>query len=173
MKLRTKVSSIFDRFLDSLVYLAAFLVVFMTVGIITEVVLRKVWLVSIPWMHEATEYGIVWIGFLVGAWLLRENGHISIDILTNRLKPETAALVNTITSVIGVIVFLIITWFSVQVAWGYLQVGARMSTITRPPRFPLFIIIPIGSFLLFIQFMRRTRGYFQRWRGLPDQRQGS
>ena len=157
MRLLTKISSIFDRFLDSLVYLAAFLVVFMTVGVITEVVLRKVWQVSIPWMHEATEYSIVWISFLVAAWLLREDGHISIDILTNRLKPETQALLNTITSVLGIIVFLIIAWFSLQVALGYLQIDARIPSIARPLKFPLYIVVPVGTFLIFIQFIRRTR----------------
>ncbi len=85
MKLLTKVSSIFDRFLDGMAYLAAVLIGFIIVGIITEVVARKVWLVSIPGMHEATEYSLVWIGFLVAAWLLREEGHVNIDLLLDRL----------------------------------------------------------------------------------------
>ena len=173
MKLLTRARSIFDRFLDSTAYLAAFLCGFIIVGIITEVVMRKVWLRPIDWMHEATEYSLLWIGFLVAAWVLRSEGHVNIDILLDRLKPETQALVNTIISVIGVIVFLIITWFSLQVALGYLQTDFRLPTITRPPKFPIFIIIPVGSFLLIIQFMRRTRRYFRSWRGLPDQRQES
>jgi len=173
MKLLTKVSSIFDRFLDGMAYLAAVLIGFIIVGIITEVVARKVWLVPIPGMHEATEYSLVWIGFLVAAWLLREEGHVNIDLLLDRLKPETQALVNAITSALGVIVFLVITWFSVQIALGYLQGDVRIASVARPFKFPLYIIIPIGSFLLFIQFMRRTRGYFRSWRASPDQGQGS
>jgi len=33
------------------------------------------------------------------------------------------------------------------------------------------IIIPIGSFLLFIQFLRRAYGYFTGWRAIPDKEQ--
>ncbi len=170
MKLLSKSSAVFDRTLDFLAILAAALLVFITLGITTEVVLRKVLVSPIIWMAEAAEYSLLWITFLVSAWVLRSEGHVRMDLLLSNLNPKTQALLNTVTSVVGIIICLALTWFSAQVTWGYFQTDYRLPTFVRPPKFPIMLVVPVGSFLLSIQFLRRSYGYFQSWRASPVQR---
>ena len=169
MKLLSKSSAIFDRILDYLSVLAAVFLSFLTLGIVTEVILRKVWVSPIYWMAEAAEYSLLWITFLVAAWVLRSEGHVRMDLLLNNLNPKTQALLNTVTAVVGAIICLALTWFSVQVTWGYLQTDFRLPTFVRPPKFPIMLVIPLGSFLLLVQFLRSSWGYFRNWRVLPDE----
>ncbi len=170
MKLLTKATTIFDRALDFLAILAAAFLVYITLGITTEVILRKVWVRPIIWMAETAEYSLLWITFLVAAWILRSEGHVKMDLLLNNLNPKTQALINTVTSVAGVIICLALAWFSAQVTWGYFQTDYRINTFVRPPKFPIMLVVPVGSFLLSVQFLRRSYGYFQSWRASPDQR---
>ncbi len=159
-----KITRIFDRILGYCAGLGAGIVFFMMLGIVADVTLRHFWNLPIPWMLEVTEYGVLWITFLVAAWLLRSEGHVKMDLVVNRLKLRTQSLVNIITSVFGTIAVLVVTWYAAVVTWDHIKWGTTEWSYLEPLIAPIQVIIPIGSFLLFIQLLRRSYGYWQSWR---------
>ena len=94
--------------------------------------------------------------FLGTAWLLANDGHVEMDIVINALRPRTQRSLRVATSVLSAVVCLVLTWSGTEVSLDYLQRDLHRPTPMAPPYFPLFAVIPVGFFLLSIQFLRRA-----------------
>ncbi|UCF83682.1 MAG: TRAP transporter small permease [Desulfobacteraceae bacterium] len=147
---------IFDRTLNVMTFLAGILLVFIMLSVCLEVILRS--FINRPqiWVTEVTECLLLYITFLGTAWLLREEGHVKVDIVLNRLKPQTTAFLGIISSIMGVLVSITLTIYGFNVTWDYFQRGIYTPTALEIPVYLILLIIPIGSLMLFIQFIRRT-----------------
>ena len=153
--------AIFDHTINFLAYLSGATIVLVTLLIFTDVTVRASFRgVSLPWVIEISEYLMIYITFLGTTWLLKREGHVKMDLVVNRLTPRNQAMLNAATSIIGLILCLTLTWFGALVTWDYFQRGVyRGFGLIRPPIFIFLAIIPVGSFLLSIQFVRRAYGY--------------
>lgn len=164
MKITAKLRAIFECTLNVLSVAAGVLVTFLMVGVSVDVFMRYFLNRPIFWMIEITQYAMVFILFLGAAWLLRQDGHVVMDVLTTRLGQKSRNLANVITSILGAIVCLIITWYGVKVNWDYIQIDYIYSATLEIPAFLLQAVVPLGTFLLFIQFLRRAYGYLGKLR---------
>ena len=172
MKLLTKAGTIFDRTINYLAFLAAAIIIFNMLSVSAEVIMRYFLKRPMVWVNEVTEITLLFITFLGTAWLLKREGHVKVDIVTGHLNPRAQALLGIISSIIGIIVCMILVWYGIQVSYNYTQGGLYEPTLLELPKGPLLAIIPIGSFLLLIQFVRRTYGYLQRFRASPYEGEG-
>ena len=161
MKLIRKVIAIFDSTSNFLAFLAAVLMALMMLAVSTQVVMRYFLGRAIPGVIEYTTVGLIYMTFLGAAWVLKREGHVKMDLLLNRLNPRTQALTNTITSIIGAIMFLGITVYSIRVTLDHYVRGTYEPSVVDIPSALVLAIIPIGSFFLFIEFLRRTDGYWR------------
>ena len=168
MRRLIKVTAIFDRTTAVLVILAGVLIIFIMFAICTEIVMRDFLNRPQTWVIEISEYTLLWITFLSAAWLLKGEWHVKMDMLLNRLNPGNQAVLNIITSVVGAGVCLALGWYSGEVTWDHFLRGVSEQAMVDIPKAPIMAIIPIGSFLLFIQFLRRTYSYLRGWRASPD-----
>lgn len=159
MKVLAKARVIFDKVLNGLASLAGVMVGFMTLAVSYSVVMR--YLLNRPpiWVVQVSEYMLLWITFLGAAWLLREGGHIRVDIITSHLSEKAQRVLGIITSAIGVGVCLVIVWFGTQTTWSDFQANILETKAVYIPKAPIISIIAIGSLLLFIQFVRNIWGY--------------
>jgi len=66
-----------------------------------------------------------------------------------------------ITSSVGAAACLVLAFFSVKVTWQHFQTHYLFTRFLEVPSYPILAIIPIGSLLLFIQFLRRVYDYFK------------
>ena len=164
MKLLGEAAVVFDHILNFFYWVSCVLIGFMTVIVSADVFSRQVLGHPTVWVIELCEYGLLWITFLGTAWLLREEGHIRIDLIVNRLNPRSASMVDTITSVVGAVLCLIIAWHGAEVVGGFFVSGVRSIEMLQIPRYLILWVIPMGSFLLFIQFLRRAHKYWGKWR---------
>ena len=165
MKLLRKVGSIFDVTNNLLFVLMTILLVYLVIFISLEVVMRRFLGIQMNWVMDVSEFILLWIPFLGAAWLLKREGHVKMDIVLNRFRPGTQYLINTITSTLGALACLVIAWASARGTLEFFQTGEVdiLATI-QPPLFLVLLVIPVGSFLLFIQLLRRAYGYLRSWR---------
>ena len=168
IKSANRTGGIFDRTLDILAWVAGGLIAFAWLSVCAEVILRYFANRPQVWVVEFTEYSMVYATFLGAAWLLRKEGHVRIDVMTNFLGPRKQALLNVVTSILGVIVFLTLTWFGTHSTFAAWQDGIGSLSALQPPVWPFMAAIPVGSFLLFIQSLRSTSGYLKTWRTTSD-----
>ncbi|GAH24314.1 unnamed protein product, partial [marine sediment metagenome] len=68
-----------------------------------EITARNLFNYSIRWVLEISEVSLLFITFMGAAWLLRREGHVSLDLLVPRLKPKTQTIINVTTSIVGAI----------------------------------------------------------------------
>ena len=166
-KLATKAGIIFDSAIKSLTWVACALLSFAILAVSVDVVLRYFFNRPTVWVLEICEYILLYVVFLGAAWVLKEEGHVRVGLVVDRLSPKTQALVHTITSVVGALVCLTLIRYGVQVTWNHFVRGVPSIEMLHLPQFLILMIIPIGSFLLFVQFLRRSYGYLNTWRLSP------
>ena len=168
MKLLTKAGSIFDRTNGILAVITALLLIFIMLGVVANVTMRSLITRSIWGMSELTEYSLLYITFLGATWVLQKEGHVRMDLVLSRLKPGAQTVMNIITSTVGAMMCFLLTWYGVEVVLRDFRSAEYYSTELEPPRFLILLIIPLGTFLLSIQFLRKIYGYLGGWRASPD-----
>ena len=171
MKLLAKLGSILDNANRVLAFLAGIVVTGIMLLMCYEVIMRYFFDRPPPWVVEICEYMLFTYTFLATAWLLKERGHIRVDILLENISPRNQKVLNMVTSAIGAIICLIIAWYGVESTWTHFQEGIPVVAFLNTPKFILLAFIPFGCFLLSIQFIRQAYGYLISSRTLPEKEQ--
>jgi C4-dicarboxylate transporter DctQ subunit len=154
---KDKLDSLLDRLNSVMAWIAALAIIFMMFAISYAVIMRYVWNKPVPWIVEISSYLMLYITFLGTAWLQRKGGHVEVDLFTGRLKPRVRAAFKTITSLGGAVVGFILAWKGSLVTVDYFQRDVTAIGILNTPQFLLMGIIPIGGFLLLVEFLLQAR----------------
>ena len=136
MKFLKRIAAIFDSTNNVLAFLSGILLIYIMLSVSTEVTVRYLGHPTI-WVVEVATYALLFMTFLGTAWLLRHEGHVRMEIVLNRFSPRTQTLINIITSSLGTITCLIITWYGVEVTWEHFQKGWALTSLLEPPAFPI------------------------------------
>ncbi len=147
---------IFDCIICFAYVLAGILVVFVLAAVFYEIVMRYFLHRAVLWTYEVTGFTMLFITFLATTWLLKREGHVRVDVAVNRLKPEYQCVINVIVSILCAITFLIITIVGAKTTIESAQIRYYTPTELQVPQEYILFIIPVGSLLLSIQFMRRA-----------------
>ena len=164
MTLLRALLTFYDHTIEVLFASATLVPLVLALAVTYEVVTRYFVGQTTVWITDVAAWSLVWFTFLGAAYVLKREGHIKMDLVLERLRGRTRMLLIVITSIIGAIVCLAITWYGVQVTWEHFQKGILEFAMIDVPKAPLLMIIPVGSFLLFVQFMRRTHTYLVKLR---------
>ena len=154
-----KLGIIFDRFLDALVVLSGILLVFASFGVAAMIVSRSLLNRPLGWMIEIAEYILLYMAFLLAAWALKKDAHVKMDVVIEHLSPRIQWVCNVLSSILGAMVCMVLVWFGTKVTWQLYQSGTLTTTYLEVPKFPLAIVIPFGSLLFMIQFIRKAYGF--------------
>lgn len=173
MKLLPKARPALDGAINFLAILSAVLVIFVLVTVSLGVVMRYFVHSPLNWVVETAEYSLVFITFMGAAWVLRMEKHVTMELVSKRLKPRNQDLLGIITSIIGVVICLVLVVYGTHVALDLFRRDVYELRVLDVPMAALVSCVPIGSFMLFLQFLRRSYGYLESWRGSAEQRQSS
>ena len=149
---------------DACAFAATSIFVAMMLVVSAEVVMRYGFNSSISWVVEISEYALLWITFLGSAWVLRSGGHVRVDIVLQFLSPAALRICGLITSALGTLTTAIIFAFGVGATWTAYVEGAYKPTSTNIPTWMIIIVIPFGSLLLSLRFLRLFVEYLSRQR---------
>lgn len=157
-----KVEAAYDHILDFGVYVACFLIGGTMLLICTDVTLRYTFSRPIAPTIELSELSLLLVAVFTVAWLLREDGHVRVDILLSHLKPRPKALANAITFALSTIALLILCWYGLQMILYTLPRGTEVwgSSLDIPLVVHL-IPLAIGLFLFAIEFGRGSYKYLK------------
>ncbi len=156
----------FDRLSDLMAALAGVLLVFISAAMCYTIFMRFVFRETTIWIVPVSEYALLWIVFLGTTWLLREGGHITTDVIYVHLDEKTKRYLDFIMSVIGGFSCFVLFYLGViHMCDCIIHQVTDVRAITVP-KSAIFMIIPMGSILLTIQFFRMA------WSKLIDIRAG-
>ncbi|AXF56957.1 TRAP transporter small permease subunit [Salicibibacter kimchii] len=134
---------------------AGLLILFSMFSVVLEVIARYFFNISFIWVNEYNEYMLLYITFLSGAWLLRHNGHVSIDIINFFVGRKFNYVLNVIAALIGIFLMIILVYYGTLVTVDAYERNATSTTPLRTLQVYIYMIIPIGSFVLLLEFMRQ------------------
>ena len=153
---------IFDVVTKYLYYLAAAILVLISVSISLDVVLRYTINNPLKWVFEGTEYAMLFITFLAATWVLQKDEHVRLDLAINALGPRLRTGINAFTSLLMALVCLVLTWSSTKYTIYLFQHDVTIIKYYTIPQFVIYFIIPLGFFLLFIQSLKRAYKYIRQ-----------
>ena len=155
---------IFNRILDIGRILGMGMIIFSMLAICVHVAMRYIFNYPINWVIDVSTIFIFLMTFLGSAWLLREEGHVSLDLLLSHITSRNWVLIQFINSLLCAAVCAVITGYGVVETVSIWKLDIYMDMPLAPPKWPIIIIVPLGCFLLFIQFLRRALGYLEKAR---------
>lgn len=117
-----------------------------------DVVLRYFFNRPIKGSYELIEFMMVLVVFLGLAYTQTKKGHVSITLFTGKLSPGQLAVIRSITYLLCIIIFSLITWRGIVQAEA-LRVNGTSSDLLFIPTFPFMWIVVIASVLLGLVFL--------------------
>lgn len=154
--------NVFDRLNNFLAVIAGVLIIFMMLSVTYSVILRYVFDSRIYGIFEIWEYSILFLPFLGAAWLMKKEGHVILDVLLIRFRPKIQTWMLIVNSLISAAGCWALAWYGTRLTWesfqtGYLNTHGEL----YPPEYLILMIIPFGSALLVIEFLRRAYRYYR------------
>lgn len=147
-----------DWFENFLIYTGGVLVGLATLSVVLEIFSRTFFGHSFIWVNEMVEYVLLYVPFLGSAWLLREKAHITIDLLESSMSINMRKFSDIMIIFIGLIISGILLWYGSSIILKYFESDLRSLTPIRIPLYYVMLCIPIGSFALLLEFIRK--GFF-------------
>ncbi len=147
-----------DRLTNILAILAGVYLVWIFLAIVFQVVARSVFLYGSSHIFTFIEYGLLYITMAGAPWLVREKGHVYIEILTAAVSEKVRPILSR--SVVGLVILIcvIITYYGIEVTIrAFVRDEMDMRSLDMP-RWMLMISMPICFGLMSLQFLRFVIG---------------
>ncbi|GAX88816.1 TRAP transporter small permease [Effusibacillus lacus] len=123
--------------------------------VFTSVVLRVFWDYSSSIMEEAVRYLIVWCIFIGASLALKNDKHITIDILLKRLPEKIRIGFQTLAFLLGLGLCLFIFFKGVNLVWHSYLISEKSTSAWRMPMFIPKLAVPVGAILISFRFLEK------------------
>ena len=136
----------------------------LVIGLIVsyEVFVRYLFNAPTTWVLEISIYLCIACVFLAGGYALKEKQHIYVDVITNKLSERNQILFQIVSLVISLVYTLILTWKGAGMAYHSFIMHEVSPTVLNVPVVIPHAAVPIGGFMLVIEFIR------QIWEGIDN-----
>jgi TRAP-type C4-dicarboxylate transport system permease small subunit len=148
----------YDALLYSMAFVAALTLVWLMVSVVVSVVMRNLGLQPFAWLFTSAEYGILYMTMLGAPWLVREKGHVHIELVTAALPSGLRRIVSRTVALACVIVSLILAWYGLDLFLTNIERNDFDVRAYYYPRWLLTITFPIAFSVMAIEFARFVFG---------------
>ena len=144
----------FDVLIDALAIVAGALIVLLTALVVVDVAARSLRVFTLPWSLEATEYMLYAVTFLGAPWVLRERGHIAIELVVERLPARGRAFVERLAECAGAAVCAVLFFYACRVVWQSYASGIMVQKSFSFPEWVAYAGIPPVMLILLGIYLR-------------------
>lgn len=145
---------VLDRIHDVLAVVIGIILVFMTLSIGYAIFARAVNLPGPLWIVQFNEYAMLFATFLGASWLLSKGRHVSVELVVSRFGPRRRNILRLFHSLLGMGLSATLCWYGALTTIENFQRNViHVQAVDVPMAYILFVI-PLGFFLLILQFLR-------------------
>lgn len=119
-----------------------------------DVVLRNLGFQSSAHFFTFTEYALLLVPMLGAPWLVREKGHVYVELLIGALRGRVRRRAVQAITLASIAVCLVIAWYGFDVAWRNFWAGDKDVRTLDLPRWALVVWVPLGFLMMAIEFGR-------------------
>ena len=145
---------LYSYLLNGMALVSGVLLLWLMVAIVVSVIIRNLGLQPSAWFFLSTEYSLFYLTLLGAPWLVRQRGHVHIELLTSVLPRPLLLLVSRLVALLCVVVCLVLAWKGLDLV---LMNIARSDYDVRAffvPKWILTIAFPISFGLMAVEFSR-------------------
>lgn len=149
---------LYDHLVTGMAILAGLLLVWLMVSVVVSVAMRNFGVQPFAWLFTSAEYALLYMTMLGAPWLVRERGHVHIELVTAALPARARRVVSRGVALACVLVCLILAWKGLDL---FLTNIARNDFDVRAyfyPRWLLTLSFPIAFGVMAIEFSRFVFG---------------
>jgi C4-dicarboxylate transporter DctQ subunit len=144
----------YDAIVFGMAALAAFLMAAMMVVICLDVLLRNLGYQSSAHFFTFTEYALLLVPCMGAPWLVREKGHIYVEILLMTLGERARARMTMAIGLLCMALCLVLAWYGFDITWQNFVQSEKDVRSLDMPRWMVVMWIPLGFFLMAVEFAR-------------------
>jgi TRAP-type C4-dicarboxylate transport system permease small subunit len=149
---------LYDGLLTSMALIAALTLVWLMVAVVVSVLMRNLGMQPYAWLFTSTEYGLLYMTMLGAPWLVRERGHVHIELVTAALPPSLRRFVSRAVAGLCVAVSLVLAWYGLELFLTNIERNDFDVRAYFFPRWLLTITFPIAFSFMAIEFARFVFG---------------
>jgi TRAP-type mannitol/chloroaromatic compound transport system permease small subunit len=132
--------------------LISFLIIFMMAILLYEVAMRFVFNAPTNWAHELTLHLFGFLSVLAGAYVLKHDQHVKIDIIYNFFPPRGKAIIDSITYLVFFMFVGVLLWHGTAIALWSIKLGQTVSPSPwGSPLWPTKTALPVAALFLLLQ----------------------
>lgn len=148
------VALLYRRLLEALAAIAGVMLAAMALAIVADVILRNLGFQPPGHTFTLTEYSLLYVTMLAAPWLVREKGHVHIELITAALSPRARFWLTRVVYALCVLTCALIFWVGLEVTIAHYQRGVTDVRSFDMPRWLLTASIPLSFGLMTIEFVR-------------------
>ena len=152
------VNTTYRAVLNGMAGVSGFMLVWIMVSVIVSVAMRNLGMQPFAWLFTSAEYGLLYMTMLGAPWLVREKGHVHIELLTAALPDGPRRLLSRAVAAACVLVCAILAWKGVELVMTNIERGDFDTRAYYFPRWLLTIAFPLSFGLMAIEFSRFVFG---------------
>jgi TRAP-type C4-dicarboxylate transport system permease small subunit len=143
---------------DTSGYLSLVAVVCAMLAITYEVAARYLFRWPTVWEIEAAIYFLIFATFVGSAFALKEEKHISMDVITARLRPSWRARVELVGAVASLAFCVLASVKGWAMWWEAFSLGWHSDSLWAPPLAVPYFFLPLGFTLVSLQYLVNIAG---------------
>jgi C4-dicarboxylate transporter, DctQ subunit len=134
-------------------YVGVASLIFTSLLVFVQVVLRYVFNYSLSWSEEVARYLIVWFVFIGSSIAVREKAHATMDALVTYLPKKGKKIFSMMANLISIVFCVFLIWSGSGIVTSVIEFGS-VTPSTGLPMFIPYLAIPVGASLMTIRFLQ-------------------
>lgn len=149
---------IIDRVCDFLAVLAGIYLVAIMFGIVFNALARTFGFSGSSHIFTFAEFGLLYIVMAASPWLVREKGHVFIELITAAIPSAIQSPFSRGVSALCILICLVLAWYTWGATAKAYQFGDAEMRSLDMPKYLLLGAMPICFSLMAVQFSRFVFG---------------
>jgi len=156
MKFFKLASKVFDGLIEVCTWFVGIYLLFAMLSVSAGVLLRYFFDKPLGWTTEISYYSLIPLALLAAPRLLRDGGHIIVDLIMQFISADAKRIVSIITCFFSAALLLVISVYGFIITREMYVTNYLTDTFLMMPKWPLVGISTLGIFMTAIQFVRNA-----------------
>jgi len=153
-----QLSRLYTALLYGMAFISGAMLIWLMVSVVVSVLMRNLGIQPFAWLFTSSEYALLYMTMLGAPWLVREKGHVHIELVTSALPSGLQDIVSRLVAAACVVVCLILAWKGVELVATNIERNDFDVRAYYFPRWILTISFPVSFGLMAVEFARFVFG---------------
>lgn len=152
------VSRAYNFLLYAMAVIAGATLVWLMVSTILSVAMRNAGIQPFAWLFTSAEYGLLYMTMLGAPWLVREKGHVHIELVTAMLPDGLRQVVSRLVALLCVLVCVVLAWKGFELCLSNIERNDFDVRAYYFPKWLLTMAFPLSFGCMVVEFSRFVFG---------------